>query len=111
MKGGGYAGVATPVGPLLNNGFDNGGSRIYPWSIALALQPNAMYSSYIGPASGNPIVPPVAALYGTTGTIGAGLGPTETAAVSSPFGRHSPLIPVIGGLVLVLVVLYHKGYK
>ena len=38
----------APVGQVLNNGYDAGGSRIYPFSRGLAIQPNAQYSSYIG---------------------------------------------------------------
>lgn len=100
-----------PVGPTLNNGFDNGGARYYPWSTGLALRPNAQFSRYIGPASGNPIVPPVAALEGTTGWIGAGNTPSDSKAMASPFGAHSPLPWIVGGLVLATLVMYHKGYK
>lgn len=100
-----------PVGATLNNGFDNGGARFYPWSRGLALTPNAQFSKYIGPASGNPVVPPIAALQGTTGTIGAGVSPSDSHAVANPFGGHSPLPWIIGGLTLAVVVMYHKGYK
>lgn len=99
-----------PVGPSLNNGYDVGGARIYPFSKSLAYSPPAMYSNYIGPASGNPITPPVSALVGTSGVIGAGLDPSSQQAVSNPLGKHSPLLWVVGFVVLALVVMHRKGY-
>jgi hypothetical protein len=97
----------APVGQVLNNGYDAGGSRIYPFSRGLAIQPNAQYSSYIGSASGLPIVPPVNALPATGGIAG---NTATSQAVSEPFGRYSPVPWVLGALVVVTLVMYHLHY-
>lgn len=102
----------APVGPSLNNGLDVGGARIYPYSTSLAFTPPAMYSNYIGPGTGNPITPPVSALVGTSGVIGAGVDPGAAKAVAHPYSlRHSPLVWVAGFLVLALLVMHRKGYR
>lgn len=84
----------APVGPTLQNGFDLGGSRIYPLSTGLAIAPPAQYSDYIGSASGLPVAPPVAAQAGSTGVTSS----MYAKAVTSPFSKNSPLLWVIGGM-------------
>lgn len=93
--GKGQAVEFAPVGASLNNGFDLGGARIYPFSTGLAIQPPSMYSDYIGSAQGLPVAPPVAAQAGTTGTASNSM---TASAVSKPFGKNSPLPWVIAGL-------------
>lgn len=98
----------APVGDTLNNGFDLGGSRIYPFSQGLAITPPTQYSSYIGPADGVPISPPVAAQAGTTGVAG---GSPLAKAVSNPFGKDSPLPWVILGLFGAVAATHIIHYK
>ncbi len=98
-----------PVGPTLQNGYDLGGSRIYPFSAGLAITPPAQYSDYIGSASGLPVAPPVSSLATTTGT--GGRRQSVTNAISNPFGKWSPLPWVIGGLVLAIVGLHLVHYR
>lgn len=95
-----------PVGPELQNGFDNGGSRFYPYSRGLAVTPPSMYGNYIGSGQGIPVMPPVAALSATAGT-----GPAMTKAELMPFGKWSPLPWVLLALVLIPLALYHTHYK
>lgn len=85
----------APVGTVLNNGFDLGGARIYPFSTGLAIQPPSMYSDYIGSGQGLPVAPPVAAQSGTTGVTSNAL---TAKAITKPFGKNSPLPWVILGL-------------
>ncbi len=85
----------APVGATLQNGFDLGGARIYPFSTGLAITPPAYYSDYIGSASGLPVAPPVAAQAGSTGV---GSNNMIGQATSKPFGSNSPLPWVIVGL-------------
>lgn len=89
----------APVGTTINNGFDLGGARIYPFSTGLAIRPPTQYSDYIGSGAGLPVAPPVAAQAGTTGV---GSNPVLASAVTSPFGKNSPLPWVIGGLFLAV---------
>lgn len=98
----------APVGTVMDNGYDLGGSRIYPWSTGLAITPPAYYSDYIGSAGGLPVTPPVAALSGTAGTPSRG---GVQAAVAAPFGKFSPLPWIICGLVLAVVAMYLVHYK
>lgn len=100
----------APVGPTIQNGLDVGGARIYPYSTSLAFHPPAQYSNYIGSGNGNPITPPVSALVGTSGVIGAGMSPDGAKAVAHPYGKHSPLLWIVGFLVLALLVMHRKGY-
>lgn len=102
--------AVAPMGPSIQNGMEVGGNVIYPYSHGLAFSPPAMYSTYIGSANGNPITPPVSALVGTTGVIGAGISPDGAQAQAKPFGRHSPLLWIIGAVILGLVVMHRKGY-
>ena len=99
----------APVGPTLQNGYDLGGSRIYPFSYGLAIAPPAEYSNYIGSAGGLPVSPPVSALAGTAGT--GGRRQSVTNAVNAPFGRWSPLPWIIGGLILAVVALHLVHYR
>lgn len=99
----------SPVGPSLENGFDLGGSRIYPFSTGLAIVPPAMYSDYIGSASGLPVAPPVAA---QAGTVGVGVGNSSAAhAISNPFGKYSPLPWIILGLFGAVIAMHLIHYK
>lgn len=100
-----------PVGDTLYNGMDLGGARIYPFSMGLAITPPAEYSNYIGSASGPIVVPPVAALEGTTGSpVGGGTAASQH-AVGSPWGRYSPLPWVVAGLVFAILVMWHLHYR
>lgn len=101
----------APVGPPLDNGFELGGSRIYPWSTGLGLRPPAYYSDYIGPGTGLPVSVPAGSLPDTTGAT-----PTSHAAVAEvaehPFGRTSPLpwaaVGLAGGLVALWAIHYRE---
>ncbi len=99
----------APVGPTLQNGYDLGGSRIYPFSTGLAITPPAQYSDYIGSAQGLPVSPPVSALSGTAGT--GGRKQSVVNAVNAPFGKWSPLPWIIGGLILAVVALHAIHYR
>lgn len=112
--GRGSAVVYTPVGDTIDNGYDLGGSRIYPWSRGLAITPPAMYSNYIGTGNGLPIAPPVASLPSTTGAAGvvAGSAPSPAAAIAAPMSpTASPLPWVVGGLILGVGALYALHYR
>lgn len=99
--------VFAPVGNSVDNGFDAGGARIYPFSRGLAISPPAYYSDYIGTAQGLPVAPPVSALAGTAGA------PTSTVsqAKSNPWGRNSPLPWVAVGLVGAVLATHMLHYK
>jgi hypothetical protein len=102
----------APVGEVLENGYDLGGARIYPWSTSLAISPPAYYSDYIGSGQGVPVTPPVASLSALSGTSGApSHSPGVAAAVQSPLGRQSPLPWVVGGLLVAVFVMHHVHYK
>lgn len=98
----------APVGSTLNNGFDLGGDRIYPFSTGLAITPPTEYSSYIGPANGIPIAPPTAAQAGTTGVANDSM---LAKAMSHPFGKDSPLPWIILGLIGAVVATHVIHYK
>lgn len=97
----------APVGAAINNGFDAGGARIYPFSTSLAISPPAYYSDYIGSAQGLPVAPPVSALAGTAGA------PTSTVsqAKAAPWGVNSPLPWVVVGLVGAVLATHMLHYK
>lgn len=97
-----------PVGPSIQNGYDLGGARIYPFSAGLAITPPSMYSDYQGPASGLPVAPPVAAQAGSTGVSSSS---TYAAAVRQPFSRYSPLPWVLGGLVFAVLATHLIHYR
>ena len=103
----------VPVGNSLDNGFDAGGARIYPFSSSLAVEPPAMYSSYLGSANTLPVASPVeatASQAGSTGASPSGL----SAAMANPFGNSSPLPWVVVGLfgaVAAMHFLHYKGSK
>jgi hypothetical protein len=102
----------APVGTTLDNGYDLGGSRMYPWSTSLAITPPAYYSDYIGSGQGVPVTPPVASLSALSATSGSpGNSPGAANAMAAPFGRHSPLLWVIGGLILAVFVMHQVHYK
>jgi hypothetical protein len=98
----------APVGPVVTNGYDIGGSRMYPISAALAITPPATYGSYIGSADGLPVAPPVAAQAGTTGVSGNSMA---AKAISHPFGKDSPLPWVLIGLVGAVAATHIIHYK
>ena len=103
--------VFTPVGGQIDNGFDNGGARIYPFSNGLGLEPPVMYSSYVGSANTLPVASPVeASASAATGGSTGGL----MSAVANPFGNSSPLPWVIFGLfgaVFAMHFLHYSGGK
>jgi hypothetical protein len=102
----------APVGTTLNNGYDLGGARMYPWSESLAITPPAYYSDYIGSGQGVPVTPPVASLSALSATSGhPSSTPGMMNAMSAPLGRHSPLPWVIGGLILAVFVMHQVHYK
>jgi hypothetical protein len=102
----------APVGDTLDNGFDIGGSRIYPWSTSLAIAPPAYYSDYIGPATGLPVSVPAASLPDTVGAgQSAGNGGAVAHAAAHPWGRTSPLPWVALGLVGAAVAMHQVHYK
>lgn len=98
----------APVGTTVNNGFDLGGARIYPWSTGLAITPPAMYSDYVGSAAGLPVAPPVSAQAGTTGVAASS---TYGNAVTKPFGKDSPLPWVVLGLFGAVVATHLIHYS
>ncbi len=97
----------TPVGSTLQNGYDLGGARVYPFSTGLAINPPSYYSNYIGTGTGLPVNPPVSALSGTTGVQ------THAAdAAAAPFSlTASPLPWVILGLFGAVAALHIIHYK
>ncbi len=101
----------APVGDSLQNGYDLGGARIYPFSTGLAIQPPAEYSNYIGSASGLPIAPPVDATPNTTGL--SSMGALQTMAVTSnPLSlSKSPLVWVALGLLGAVAAMHFTHYK
>jgi hypothetical protein len=102
----------TPVGEVLENGYDLGGARIYPWSTSLAITPPAYYSDYIGSGQGVPVTPPAASLSALSATSGKPSNtPGQMNAMAAPFGRSSPLPWVIGGLIVAVFVMHHVHYK
>jgi len=96
----------APVGDTLQNGYDLGGARIYPYDAGLAIHPPAYYGNYIGSAQGLPVVSPVASLAATSGAPTSG----ARAAMANPFGRQSPLPWVVGGLVVALLAVHFLHY-
>ncbi len=101
----------APVGSPLENGYDLGGARIYPFSTGLAITPPAEYSNYIGSASGLPIQPPVDSTPATTGL--SSMGALQTiAATNNPFSlTMSPLVWVVLGLFGAVVAMHLTHYK
>lgn len=98
----------APVGPTLQNGYDLGGSRIYPYSVGLAITPPAMYSDYIGSGAGLPVAPPVSAQSGTTGVSSNSM---LASATTKPFGKDSPLPWVIAGMLGAVVATHLIHYR
>lgn len=97
----------TPVGSTLQNGYDLGGSRIYPFSTGLAINPPSYYSNYIGTGTGLPVNPPVAAIAGTTGVASK-----SADAAAAPFSlMASPLPWVIIGLFGAVAAMHVIHYK
>ncbi len=114
MAGRASQGVITyaPVGDVLDNGYDIGGSRFYPWSTSLAISPPAYYSDYIGPATGLPVSVPAASLPDTVGAGQAAGQPGAVAhAAAHPWGRTSPLPWVALGLVGGVIALHQVHYR
>lgn len=109
MGGRGQAVTFAPVGDSLYNGMDLGGARIYPISTGLAIRPSSQYSDYIGSGQGLPITPPAAALAGTAGAPG-GNSTAVQAIMAQPFGKHSPLPWIIGGLFLAVGATHYIHY-
>ena len=98
----------TPVGATLQNGYDLGGARIYPFSTGLAINPPSYYSNYVGTGTGLPVNPPVAALAGTTGVGKTGV----SAAKAAPFSlAASPLPWVIFGLFGAVAAMHVIHYR
>lgn len=93
----------APIGPQIDNGFEMGGSRLYPFSMGMALQPPAYYSDYIGTGSGLPVSVPVGGLPDTIGAAGSEQVPSSAAvqAAAHPWGRTSPLPWVVAGLLAI----------
>lgn len=100
--------VFAPVGDQLQNGFDAGGARIYPFSTGLAISPPAMYQNYIGNADALPVAPPVGSRASTTGV---GASSNARAAISSPFSKWSPLPWVIVGMFGAVAAMHVIHYK
>lgn len=97
----------TPVGSTLQNGYDLGGARIYPFSTGLAINPPAYYSNYIGTGTGLPVNPPVAALAGSTGATSRGAD-----AAAAPLSlMASPLPWVIIGLFGAVAAMHAVHYR
>lgn len=113
MAGNRSQGVLTfaPVGNPLENGFELGGSRVYPMSTSLALMPPAYYSDYIGTGTGLPVSVPAGSLPDTVGSAGDSSIAARNHAAEHPFGRTSPLPWVLVGLGGGLVALYATHYK
>lgn len=108
----GNAMTFAAVGDPLNNGFDVGGARMYPFSTGLAISPPAEYSNYIGNASGVPISPPVEATPMTTGTTSTNGALTVQAITSAPFDvSKSPLPWVVLGLFGAVAAMHFTHYK
>ena len=102
----------TPVGDTLQNGYDLGGSRIYPFSSGLAMQPPAYYSNYVGTGTGLPVTPPAAALAGSSGVTSSGSNPTTETAKASPFSlAKSPLPWVVVGLFGAVAAMHAIHYS
>ena len=101
----------TPVGSTLQNGYDLGGSRIYPFSSGLAFQPPAYYSNYVGVGSGVPVTPPAAALAGSSGVTSAGGTNTEKAKAEPLSLTSSPLPWVVVGLFGAVAAMHAIHYK
>jgi hypothetical protein len=101
----------TPVGTSLNNGFDLGGARIYPFSTGLAINPPAYYSNYVGTGNGLPVTPPVAALSGTSGVTSNGDSLLSGAKASPLSLSKSPLPWVIIGLFGAVAAMHVVHYK
>lgn len=96
----------TPVGSTLQNGYDLGGARIYPFSTGLAINPPSYYSNYVGTGTGLPVNPPVSAISGTTGVQSKAAD-----AASAPFSlAASPLPWVILGLFGAVAALHVIHY-
>lgn len=112
MAGNRSAGVVTfaPIGGSLENGYEIGGSRMYPFSTGLAITPPAYYSDYIGPATGLPVSVPAGSLPDTTGAEHSSHAAMVEAA-EHPFGRTSPLPWVVVGLVGGVAALWATHYK
>ena len=100
----------APVGGTLENGYELGGSRIYPISTGMAISPPAYYSDYVGPASGLPVSVPAGSLPDTTGASHSSHAASVHAA-EHPFGRTSPLPWVVVGLVGGVAALYATHYR
>ena len=112
MAGNRSSGVISyaAVGPSIDNGFEVGGSRFYPWSTSLAIQPTSYYSDYIGTGTGLPVSVPAGSLPDTSGAL-----PTSHAAAAEaaehPWGRTSPLPWAVVGLVGGVAALWAVHYK
>lgn len=102
----------APVGSSMQNGFDLGGARIYPFSTGLAIEPPAQFNNYIGDPTGNPaIASPVGAMAGTTGSASTG-SMAVLAAKSNPYDvARSPLPWVILGLFGAVFAMHMMHYK
>lgn len=105
-----YAMSYAPVGNPLENGFELGGSRMYPFSTGLAITPPAYYSDYIGPATGLPVSVPAGSLPDTIGAD-SGSHAAMVDAAEHPFGRTSPLPWVVIGLLGGVGALWATHYK
>ena len=105
----------APVGATLQNGYDLGGARIYPFSTGLAIEPPAQFNNYIGDASGNPAIQsPVVSAATQTGTTGAAsVGSMAVlSAKSSPYDMaKSPLPWVILALFGAVFAMHQMHYK
>ena len=102
----------APVGNTLENGFELGGSRIYPFSTGMAITPPAYYSDYIGPATGLPVSVPAGGLPDTVGVShDASTHAARVEAAEHPFGRTSPLPWVVVGLIGGVGALYATHYR
>ena len=99
------------VGPSLENGYDEGGARIYPFSAGLAISPPAYYGDYIGSGTGLAVAPPAASLVSTAGAGGPGAGVAAHVSEHPWSLQWSPLPYVVGGVVLSVVALYALHYR
>ena len=99
--------IFAPVGNSVDNGFDAGGARIYPFSQGLAIAPTNYYSDYIGTAAGLPVAPPVSALSGTAGAPSS----TVQQATGAPWSKNSPLPWVAAGLVGAVLATHMLHYR
>jgi hypothetical protein len=102
----------APVGGTLQNGYDLGGARIYPFSTGLAIEPPAQYNNYIGDPTGNPAIQsPVGSMAGAGGASSAG-SLSVLSAKSSPFDfTKSPLPWVVLGLFGAVLAMHQMHYK